>query len=262
VYYLVDLRHQLTEAGHTATFARKTICELGMDAGRVARLVEETEADAWVVVAGPREVLLWFAARPAPAFAMFGRSFNVPLASTSPSKREALHEVVDRLVSLGHRRIVMIAREDRRKPEPGFFERLYLEKLESCGIPTSAYNLPDWGDRPEELQRILNSLFNLTPPTALIIADVVLFFAVQQHLSRLGIHAPEHVSLVCTDASPSFDWCRPTIAHIDWDFVPLVKRVVNWANSVSCGKDDRRKSGTKARFVIGGTIGSANASKR
>jgi hypothetical protein len=83
----------------------------------------------------------------------------------------------------------------------------------------------------------------------------VLFFAVQQHLARLGLLAPEHVSLACTDASPSFEWCRPTIAQIDWDFRPLIKRVVNWANHVSRGKDDRRKSSTQARFVSCGTIG-------
>jgi DNA-binding LacI/PurR family transcriptional regulator len=256
-HYIVDLRHQLAEAGHTTNFAAKTMCELGMDVDRIARLVDKTEADAWVVVAGPRDVLQWFAARPVPAFALFGRSIQVPLASTSPKKAGALHELVERLVALGHSRIVMMVREERRKPEPGFLERLFLDHLESCGIQTGAYNLPDWGDGPEELQRGLDSLFRHTPPTALIIGDVLLFFAVQQHLARLGLLAPEHVSLACTDANPSFEWCRPTIAHIDWDFRPLIKRVVNWANHVSRGKDDRRKSSTQARLVIGGTIGPA-----
>ena len=257
MHYIVDLRHQLAEAGHTASFAEKTICELGMNVARIARLVDRTEADAWVVVAGPRDVLEWFAARPTPAFALFGRQVGVSLASTSPKKAGALHELVERLFSLRHRRIVMLVREERRKPEPGFFERLFLEKLESCGIQTSAYNLPEWGDSPEELQRILNSLFQHTPPTALIVGDVLLFLAVQQHLARLGFLAPDHVSLACTDNNPFFEWCRPTIAHIGWDFRPLINRVVNWANNVSRGKEDRRKSGTKASFVPGGTIGPA-----
>lgn len=255
VHFMVDLRHQLAEAGHTAHFAAKTMGELGMKVSRIARLVEQTEADAWVILAGPRDVLEWFAARPTPAFAIFGRLMQVPLASTSPKKAGALHELVDRLVSLGHRRIVMLAREDRRKPQPGFFERLFFEKLESCGIRTGAYNLPDWGDSPEELQRVLNSLFRHTPPTALIVQDGLLFPAVQQHLARLGIVAPEHVSLACTDANPSFEWCRPTIAHIAWDAKPVVKRVLNWADNISRGKDDRRKTTSLARFADGGTMG-------
>jgi len=255
VHYMVDLRHQLAEAGHMAHFAAKTRSELGMNVTKIARLVEQTEADAWVVLAGPRDVLEWFAARPAPAFAIFGRLIDVPLASTSPKKAGALHELVDRLVSLGHRRIVMLAREERRKPLPGFFEKLFFEKLESSGIRTGAYNLPDWGDSPEELHRVLDSLFRHTPPTALIVQDGLLFSAVQQHLARLGILAPEHVSLACTDAYPTFEWSRPTIAHIAWDSKPVVKWVLKWADNISRGKDDRRKSTTLAKFIDGGTIG-------
>lgn len=255
VHFMVDLRHQLAEAGHTAHFAAKTMSELGMKLSRIARLVEQTEADAWVVLAGPRDVLEWFAAWSTPAFAIFGRLIEVPLASTSPKKAGALYELVDRLVSLGHRRIVMLAREDRRKPHPGFFERLFFEKLESCGIQTGAYNLPDWGDSPEELQRVLDSLFRHTPPTALIVQDGLLFSAVQQHLARLGLLAPDQISLACTDAYPTFEWCRPTIAHIAWDSKPVIKRVLKWADNISCGKDDRRKSTTLAKFVDGGTIG-------
>jgi DNA-binding LacI/PurR family transcriptional regulator len=206
-------------------------------------------------VAGSREILEWFAARSTPTFALFGRHTQVSLASAAPKKTAALHELVDRLVACGHHRIVMLVREERRKPEAGFLERIFLEKLETCGIRTSAYNLPDWGDRPEELKRILDSLFKHTPPTALIVGDVMLFPAVQQHLGRLGILVPDHVSLACIDFAPPFDWCRPTIAHIAWDFRPLIKRVVSWANQVSHGKNDRRKSTTQARFVDGGTIG-------
>ncbi len=255
VHYIVDLRHQLAEAGHTAFFADKTLRELGMSVSRIARMVEQTEADAWVVQAGPRDVLEWFAARPTPAFALFGRLLDVPLASTSPKKAEAFQELVERLISLGHRRIVLLVREDGRKPEPGFIERLFLAKLESHGIQTSAYNLPDWGDSPEELQRILNSLFQHTPPTALIIGDVVLFFAVQHHLARLGFIAPENVSLACTDYVPSSEWCRPTIAHIAADFNPLIKRILSWADNICRGKEDRRKTSNQSKFVDGGTIG-------
>ncbi len=255
MHYIADLRHRLEEAGHTAIYAAKSMCELGMNLSRISRMAEQTEADAWVVVAGPRDILEWFAVRDTPAFALFGRLLEVPLASTSPKKAGAMHELVERLVSLGHRRIVLMVREERRKPEPGFFERIFLDKLESCGIRTSTYNLPDWKDSPEDLQRILHSLFQHTPPTALIIGDVFLYFAVQQHLARLGLMVPEHVSLVCTDPSPYFDWCRPSVAHIAWDSNPVIRRVVKWAENISCGKDDRRKTTSQARFIDGGSIG-------
>jgi hypothetical protein len=64
----------------TAIYAAKSMCELGMNLSRIRRMAEQTEADAWVVVAGPRDVLEWFAARDTPAFALFGRLLEVPLA--------------------------------------------------------------------------------------------------------------------------------------------------------------------------------------
>jgi len=245
----------LQDAGHHAEFAAKTMQELGMDVNRIARFVSATVADAWIVVAGSRGVLEWFAKQPVPAFALFGRLTQVPLASTSPRKADALLELADRLIDLGHRRIVMIAREERRKPSPGFLERLFMDRLGERGIPTGPYNLPDWGDSPEELRRVIDSLFKHTPPTALITGEPQIFFAVMQHLARIGISAPRGVSLACTDASAEFSWCFPEITHISWDPSPLVQRVVRWVADVSRGKDDRRKSATKARLVLGGTIG-------
>lgn len=71
--YIVELQHELAGAGHAAVNAPKTMVELGMDVRRIARMVEKTEADAWVVMAGSREVLEWFSSKPVPAFALFGR---------------------------------------------------------------------------------------------------------------------------------------------------------------------------------------------
>ena len=175
IHYLVELVHLLQEAGHDAAFADKAMRDLGMDVRRIARFAESTEADAWVVASGPRDVLDWFAAQPTPAFALFGRLMNVRLASISPKKAGVYAEVVKRLVEMGHRRIIHLVREDRRKPTPGFLERLFLDELEKHGIHTGAYHLPDWKDSAEGLQDLLNSLFRHTSPTAMLIDGALLF---------------------------------------------------------------------------------------
>lgn len=252
---LLTLLHRLQAAGHLASFAGTTLRKLGMNVARIARFVEKTEADAWIVEAGPRDVLQWFAERPTPAFALYGRLAQARIASTGPDKSAAGQELIARLIGFGHQRIVLLVREERRKPSPGIPERAFLDLLETSGIKTSAYNLPDWGDTPEELHHALDSLFRLTPPTALIIDDIALFFATMQHLAGIGIAAPDQVSLACTDSDPNFEWCRPHITHIAWDSGPVINRVVKWANNVSRGKDDRRETSAKAKLVIGGTIG-------
>ena len=78
-----------------------------------------------------------------------------------------------------------------------------------------------------------------------------------QHFTERGIKVPRDISLVCMDADPAFAWCQPSISHLSWDFDPIVRRVVRWADNVARGKDDRRASTTLAEFIEGGTIGPA-----
>ncbi len=259
--YIILLRQLLEEAGHSAFFTGKCLLELGMNTQRVARLVGRTEADAWIVAAGSREVLEWFAGQGIPTMALFGRRRSVPIAGAGPDHIPAHRAAVQRLIALGHRRIVMLYRQSLRIGGPGLIQRVILEEMAAQDIPTGRFNLPDWEDTPEGFHRLLDELFRVTPPSALLIDEAFLFAAAQQHLARRGILAPEHVSLVCSDPDPTFAWCRPTIAHTRWDFHPVLRRVVRWANNVSRGKDDRRQSFSKAEFVDGGTLGRAPATE-
>jgi len=98
-------------------------------------------------------------------------------------------------------------------------------------------------------------MFRVTPPSALIIQESVLFFAVRQFLSKHRIRVPQEVSLICADPDPNFAWQDPSIAHIDWNSTPWGRSVVGWAASISRGKDDRRQVLSKANYVPGGTVG-------
>lgn len=255
--YLVELQNALQQAGHEAFFSGKSLVELKMGVDRVASLVRQTQADAWVVQSASREVLEWFTDQGIQTFAMFGRRHGLPIAAVGPDKVRTYRETVRRLAELGHRRIVLLALKARRLPEPGATERAFLDEMKAQGLPTSPFNLPDWEESPEGLQQVLESLFRVTPPTALIVDEAYLFHAVKHHLCQQGIKAPEDVSLVCTDPNRTFVWCRPTIAHIDWDRAQVVRRVVGWANHVKQGKKDIRQSLTPARLVEGGTMGAA-----
>lgn len=252
---MVELQHALVEAGHTVVMAEKSLVALGMDLSRIKRVVQRTEANAWIVQGGSREVLEWFAARPIPGFALFGRREGIDIASAGPETHTAFAIATRQLISLGHRRIVMLCRSERRKPGPGLTERILLDELAAYGIPTSDYNLPDWEETREGFQDLLTSLFRVAPPTALIVGSGEFFVATQQFLSKRGIRVPEQVSLVCFDSDISFNWCTPSIAHIRWDIAPVVHRLVRWASNVSRGRKDVKQSLTPAEFIPGGTIG-------
>ena len=251
----IELRHLLEEAGHVPFYPEKSLLDLGMDAVRVARFVQRTEADAWVIGAGSREVLSWFSQQPSPAFAFFGRRDGLPIAGAGPDKAPPFADATRHLIELGHRRITFLVRKQQRLPQPAPSVRAYLDELETHGIHVGDFNLPDWEENRAGYQAILESLFRLTPPTAIFTDEAFLFIAAQQFLARRGLQVPGDVSLICTDSDPSFAWCEPSIAHIRWDYLPVVRRIVRWAANVSRGKEDLRQTSTKAEFVDGGTVG-------
>lgn len=253
----IELRHLLEEAGHVPFYPDKTMLDLGMDAGRIARFVKRTEADAWVIGAGSKEVLQWFSEQPTPAFAFFGRREGLPIAGVGPDKVPPMIEATRHLIEHGHRRITFLVRKHQRLPAPAPSIQAFLDELGQHKIQVGEFNLPDWDETREGFQEILDSLFRLTPPTAIFADEAYLFIAAQQFLARKGVRVPEDVSLICTDSDPTFAWCEPSIAHISWDYLPVVRRIVRWAANVSNGKSDQRQTITKAEFVNGGTVGPA-----
>ena len=257
VAYHRDILDRLDRAGHAVAFADKSLADLDFNVRRLARFVRKHPTDAWVVVAGSRAVLEWFAEQPVPVFALAGRSAGLPVAGATIRKSIVMTEAIRRLVELGHRRVVMLVREDRRKPTPGGQEQDFLDALESHGIRTGSYNLPDWKDTIDGFHHCLGSLFSRTPPTAMMIDEAPLFVAAEHFLAQRGLSAPKDVSLICSDPNLCFNWCRPAISHTSWEPRPLVARVVRWAENVARGRDDRRNTSIKAEFVEGGTIGPA-----
>jgi DNA-binding LacI/PurR family transcriptional regulator len=255
--YIVQLSFQLKERGHHITFADKSLLNLRFDVKRVAQMVEKDDADAWVILAGSRPVLEWFTTRNKPAFAMFGRHANLHLANLSTDKFSATTKALQKLVDLGHRRIVMLTGEEYRKPVLGSFEKWFLVQLESMGVTVGAYNLPDWENDRRSLHQCLDSLFRHTPPTALFINDPVYFFVTLQHLSSKGLAAPRDISLVVMEDHPAFEWFDPEVTVISTSTRRWVPRVVQWVDNVAKGKDDRHKTIIHSKFIEGGMIGPA-----
>ncbi len=248
---------RLHEQGHLAAFARKSLHELGMNPERVARFVAGVEADAWIVSGASREVFEWFARQDCPTIGLFGRFSDVPIAGVGVRKSPVLVGLVRRLASLGHRRIVLVSHRERIVPSVALLERNFLAAMAECGIPTSSFNLPEWEPSNVGLRQCIDGLFELTPPTALIVDEPKHFIAIQNHLASKGLQVGRDVSMVCCDADPSFTWCHPTVTHIRWDVGKVVNHVVRWSNQVALGKHSLRQKLYDAVLVEGESIGPA-----
>ncbi|WP_435895991.1 substrate-binding domain-containing protein [Oceaniferula spumae] len=252
---IIGVQHYLEDMGFDAFIFKDDLRLLKHDIGRVKAMLSKTPVDACMVVAGPREILEWFSEQPLPCLAIFGRAGRLPIARFGPRKSDAILDGVRKLIELGHKRIILLNRRERRVPELGTFELSFLAVLEESGIETSSYNIPDWEETPEGFHKLLGELFRVTPPTALIIDEISMWVAAQQFLALNRIRVPEQVSVVATDYDPAFIWCSPPITHVRWQNEPIIRRIGRWAAGVKQGRVDTKQVTDPAEFVLGGTIG-------
>lgn len=252
---LIEIKHSLEALGHVVFFCKKSQIDLRHDVRRIAIEMAKTAADAWIVEAGSRSLLEWCASQQTPCLALYGRSGDLPLARTGPDAELAYRAATRHLLALGHRRIVLIAREARRKPIPGKPERAFLEELEAHGVATGDYNLPNWEETPAGFFRLLDGLFQHTPPTALIVDEPPRCIATITFLGRRSIKVPEQVSLVSSEYDPLLSWCHPCIAYFHWDYKLVIRRVLRWVDNVRKGKPDRKVVNFPLEFHPGGSIG-------
>jgi hypothetical protein len=259
--YVVEIKHELIEAGHAPFFTPWLMPELGIDVKSIDRKLRRTKADAWIVVAGSRQLLEWFVAQQLPVFALFGRRRGLPIAGVGPDKPPAIAQATRRLIELGHRRIVLLTQRAQRQPQPGASVQAFVDELAAQGISPGAYHLPDWEENVESFHGCLARLFRHTPPTAMIVDEAAFFVATMQFLQSRRLRVPEDVSLICTDGDPHFAWCRPSVAHIHWDSAPVVRRPILWAAKMARGRRDIRQTLTKAEYIDGGTVGPVTGSE-
>jgi len=151
----------------------------------------------------------------------------------------------------------MVSRSERRYPNPGSSERVFLSLLKKHGIPVGDYHLPAWVETAEGLQELLRSLFLVTPPTALILGEPSLAIGAWQFCSEQGLKVPRDVSLISMASDRSLDWCFPAVTCVNFDSDFVIQRIRNWAGNVAAGRADFEQSNIVATLEAGGTVGPA-----
>jgi len=162
---ILELRHLLAAAGHTLHFAPKTIVELRHHLQNVEKMVSQSPERVWIIQAGSRDIVEWFAQAPVPALALFGVSRDIDIAAVAVDKVAAIREAVRRLVSSGRNRIVLLSREERRKPVYGIHARSFLNELKSLGISPDPIICPTGKKPGQGFAAIWMSFLNSRPPT-------------------------------------------------------------------------------------------------
>ena len=249
----IRAQNKLVAAGHTVVHAPKNLTDLGGNTRRLARMIMDTKADAWVVIAGSKEEFQCFVDQQVPVFALFG--FQDPrIAGIVPNQVPSIVTATRRLIALGHRRIVILESTSTLS-NPGPDGVAFLDELAAHGITTGDYNMPGWEGGFDGFYRCLKSLFSHTPPTAILLYSVSEYFATTQFLLNQGLRVPQDASLICCNIAPYFRRYQPAISHVRWNDQLIVNRIVRWAKNISLGKEDTRQTTIDSEFIEAGTVG-------
>ena len=191
--------------------------------------------------------------------AMGGRTADLPVASVTFSAESSLRELVRRLAGLGHERIVLIISGNSRHPTPSPLLLAYMDELKRNGITPGQYNAPEWNETPAGLESLLDSLFKVTPPTALICWHLNVTVGVLSFLERRRLSVPDEVSLFFCDDDPSLAWHRSDmrLAHFVYDETQRLRFIRRWLGDVAKGRPNLRKLELKAEIRAGTTLGPA-----
>jgi len=250
----LKLVHDLETLGHRPLLAPKSQSALGHDPGRIGRMIGRCKADAWIISGASIEVLDWFHRQGSPFIVLGGRRGDHPMATASIDPAKAIEETVDRLIAAGHRRIVLVCLPDWVRPEPGRTVRRFFNQLAAAGLPVSEYNAPYHETTPEGFERLLESLFKITPPTAMIVPNMHYGFALTSFLGSRGMSIPRDLSLVVRSPDPVFEWVRPRIAYFDCPIDKLLRRILRWVGNCAKGSPDLESCSVDAILIPGDTI--------
>jgi len=250
----------IVDLGHTPCVLHLALSNEAPRLARLAKLMDSVNADAWIVICGPRVVLEWFDGhRREPVLALGGPQYGLNrVAKGGTLLRKALLELAQMLLALGHTRIVFITSRTHRQPALASSLVEYQNVLREGGIQVGDYHIPDWEETPEGLATLLESLFRFTPPTAIILMEDYYAAGVLGFLSRRQLTMPEDVSVAVVQDSRSSAWIWPgmQLASLQRDDRDLSRNITRWIEDQTLGRHGELDYTADYKLIHGNTLGS------
>ena len=193
------------------------------------KLKEEHSADSWLILSPERPMIEWADQSSLQILALGGDVQRSEIPSLGNSLSIMSIQAFSKLLSIGHRRIIMgtvglkagIAEATNKALQQCF--RNYNSTF------SSNYNIADFPrNNPQKFWEILENIFTLTPPTAIILPTCHYLATLLSFCNMRGIRIPEDLSVIVVANSSHLPWFRPQIAHFDTPTKQLSKQLIEW----------------------------------
>ena len=231
------LQRHIQQAGHQCDLAAKSLADFAGDVGRIRRFTSSVAADVWIVMSAPRPVLEWFMKQPFTTIAWGGWHRALSLPGSGSSMAPAVQAAARDLLQRGHKRIVMFCHPMLRAPVAGPTVQAFKDELEAAGVPfVNGFHVPDFESTPAGLESVLQELFKVTPPTAVIVTMHTYQLALMTFLQSRRLRVPEDVSVVAGYEDAKLDWMLPKMATFRVHQEKIVRRIIRWVDARARGR--------------------------
>lgn len=205
--------------------------DLLIEAGarKIESIVKQNPSDVYVIMGASPACKKVLRTLELPIIYMGGEAVDGCVPIVAFSIDEICAKAVDHLAALGHRKItVMLSSIFNRKTKRATAAEAKVKKIfDVRNIPFSTYNCPRWGKTKSDFYDTLESLFETTPPTALILGDTGFIPRVVSFLLKQEMHYPDDLSIIVLDEDEYLKEYRPTFCHIEKPTASLVKETLN-----------------------------------
>lgn len=198
------------------------------------RLVSSNPISCWILLASTKFIQQWFHERRLACMILGSPYGGIDLPTIDVNYEAVGRHAAGRLLSFGHRRIVMISGSRSnagiRACENGFRE-VIQQKHSHYGEVTMEFLRHT--HPVEQLEPKLDGLLTKRErPTALFVTSPGLYLYTFSYLAGLGLRVPSEVSLLCRDEDSVFDFIKPKPCCYRVESVQLVKCIIPMLNKI------------------------------
>lgn len=182
------------------------------------RFVRQGKVDGIILLGGfPRQIVKQFSSFGLPIVLLDDRKPRIPVDAITTDGYNASRQIVDHLVSPGHRRMAFMAYE-----QDGYNadQRMagFEDGVKHHGLPKSLnVSLKNFSDSPAGYVELKKLLARKRPPTAVLAVNDTLAWDLLQYLPTDGYSVPNDLSLFGFDDDSIGRNCNPTISTVRVD---------------------------------------------
>ena len=206
-----------------------TIIPSQLSAEGFPKLIDGKTSDRWLLVSPNRELIELCAAHQLRIISLGGEGRAHPSPSVGiPVEKTVIH-ATKQLLSIGHRRIAVVIPKQSPSSRADHSQLIKKEFDRHQLIFSPAYNLPLIEENtPTSVWELLENLFKLSPPTALILHHTDHYITALSFFAAHGLRSPQDVSRILITGAAKLKWFFPRPAHYDANNDKFVRTICRW----------------------------------